>query len=231
MTDRKHDIDALLVRSDDDFAGIESKYNESLRAQEVSTDLRIDIKNLCGNLRSVLDYLAHEIRDRHCPFANPKDRFYFPILPDHSTFESQMSKWFPDLKTSCPDLWDYLESIQPYHPDYVWLGHFNRLNNENKHGRLVEQTRSKRQEVKATTQGGGQVRWNPQNVKFGSGVRIGGVPVDPRTQLPAPHPSQKVEHITWVDFRFEGIGVSALQLLKSTLEGIQWLSTKVFDWL
>jgi len=142
-----------------------------------------------------------------------------------------MRKWFPDLKTSYPDLWDYLESIQPYHPDYVWLSHFNHLNNENKHGSLVEQTRSERQEVRVTTQGRGQVRWNPQGVKFGPGVRIDGVPVDPRTQLPVPHPSQKVERITWVDFRFEGINVSALQLLKSTLEGVQQLSMKAFEWL
>ena len=231
MTDRKKDIDALLARSDADFAGIKSEYDRSLQAQEVSADLRIDIKNLCGNLRSVLDFLAHEIRDRHCPHADPKGRFYFPILRDHSTFESNMGKWFTGLNSSCPDLWDYLESIQPYHPHYAWLGHFNRLNNENKHGSLVQQTRSEQQQVRVITQGGGAVSWSPQNVKFGSGVRIGGVPVDRRTQLPVPHPSQKVERTTWVDFRFEEIDVSALRLLKSSLEGIRQLSTRILEWL
>lgn len=231
MADRKQDIDALLARSNDDFAKIEREYNEALQVQEVSADLRIDIKNFCENLRSVLDYLAHEIREKYCPSASPKDRFYFPILPDHSTFESKMCNWFPGLKVCCSDLWDYLEAIQPYHSDSAWLGYFNRLNNENKHGCLVQQTRSERQEVRVTTQGGGRVSWNPQSVRFGPGVRIGGVPVDPRTQLPVPHPPQKVERITWVDFRFEGINVSALQLLTSTLEGIQQLSTRAFEWL
>ena len=232
MTDRKQDINALLIRSNDDVTKIEDEYNESLQAQKVSQALRINIKNFCENLRSVLDYLAHEIREKYCTHANPKDRFYFPIRLDYSTFESTLRKSFPDLKSSCPDLWDYLESIQPYHPGYVWLSHFNQLNNENKHGSLVEQTRIvERQEVRVTTQSGGQIRWNSQGVKFGSGVSIGGVPVDPRTQLPVPHPSQKVERINWVDFRFEGINVSALQLLKSTLNGVQQLSTKVFEWL
>lgn len=229
MTDRKQDINALLIRSNDDLTKIEDEYNKSLQAQKVSPALRIDIKNFCENLRSVLDYLAHEIRKKHCPSASPKDKFYFPILPDYSTYKSLMRKWFPDLKSSCPDLWDYLEFIQPYHPCNVWLSHFNQLNNENKHGSLAEQTRSERQEVRVTTQGGGQVGWNPQGVKFGSGVSIGGVPVDPRTQLPVPHPSQKVERINWVDFRFEGINASALQLLKSTLNGVQQLSTNVFE--
>ena len=189
MTDRRQDINALLIRSNDDFTKIEDEYIESLQAQKVSSALRIDIKNFCENLRSVLDYLAQEIRQKHCPPASPKDRFYFPIRQDYSTFESTLRKSFPDLKSSCPDLWDYLESIQPYHPGYVWLSHFNQLNNENKHGSLVEQTRIERQEVRVTTQSGGQIGWNPQGVKFGSGVSIGGVPVDPRTQLPVPHPT------------------------------------------
>jgi hypothetical protein len=78
---------------------------------------------------------------------------------------------------------------------------------------------------------GGSISWNPSSVKFGSGVHIGGVPVNPNTQMPIPHPSQKVEIITWVDFKFQGINVSALWLLKESNAGIDNIATTIKKWL
>jgi hypothetical protein len=68
-------------------------------------------------------------------------------------------------------------------------------------------------------------------VKFGSGVFIGGVPVNPSTQMPAPHPSQKVERIIWVDFKFDGINESALALLQESLSGVSKIAADVYRWL
>ncbi len=232
MPSREEDIKALLNRAEKDLHKIESQYDASLRNQSISADLKIDIKNFCENLRSVLDYLAHEIRETCCPTAKAQERFYFPIFPDQAQFEAQMARWFANLDIACPDLWRYLESIQPYNGDEKkWLGRFNRLNNENKHGALVEQTKTETKEIRATTKGGGQVSWNPANVRFGRGVYIGGVPVDPISQRPIPHPSLKVEDITWVDFRFAGIGVSALGLLKQSLHGVGAIANEIRNWL
>ena len=207
---------------------IESEYRASLQASAISVNLKIDIKNFCENLRSVLDYLAHDIHEAHCSTAKPDDRFYFPILPDVKQFESQMNKWFPDLAFAKPDLWNYLETMQPYHSGFEWLGQVNKINNENKHGDLVEQTRVERNEIRVTAQSGVQVSWNPNAVKFGNGVSIAGVPVNPSTQLPMPHPSQKVEKIIWVDFQFAGIGVSAIQLLQQTLAGTKQIAEDIY---
>jgi len=128
-----------------------------------------------------------------------------------------MSRCFPNLEVASPDLYSYLESIQPYKSgNNKWLGLFNKVNNENKHGDLVEQTRTETKQIKVNTQGGAEVSWNPDAVKFSSGVSIGGVPVNPRTQMPVPHPSQSVQIITWVDFKFVGIDISVLWLLKES---------------
>jgi hypothetical protein len=116
-------------------------------------------------------------------------------------------------------MWDYLESVQPYHAGCEWLGQSNQVNNENKHGSLVEQTRVEVEQVRATMPGGGSVAWNPASVKFGQGVYIGGVPVDPKTQMPDPSTSLKVERIMWVDFQFEGVQVSALALANAAVAG------------
>ena len=224
MPSRAANIAALLTRSEADLTKIEGEYNSSLHAQTIAPSLKIDIKNLCGNLRSVLDYLAHDIRERHCPSVKSADKFYFPILPDATQFASQVERGFPGLKATAPALWHALEAIQPYHAANAWLALFNRVNNENKHGDLVEQSRVETREVRATSAGGGMVSWNPGAVTFGSGVFINGVPVNPQTQMPVPHPSRKVERFTWVDFRFAGIDVSALQLLKQSVAGTRNIS-------
>ena len=231
MSSRASSIDALLRRSRRDLEGIGKRYRAALAAKEVDPDLRIDIKNLCGNLRSVLDYLAQDVRARHCPDADPRVRFYFPILASRPEFEEKMSHWFAGLTTVCPELWAYLESRQPYHEGFEWLSAFNRVNSENKHGDLLEQTRVESERVTVSGPGGGSVSWNPGAVRFGRGVSIGGVPIDPRTQLPVPHPAQRVERVIWVDFQFRGIGVSALQLLTSSVEGVAETVQGARKWL
>src|SRR5215207_3225339 len=119
---RNSQINALLSRARADLAAIEHEYEASLHEQSIADDLKIDIKRFCGDLRSVLDYLAHEIRNRYCRPAKTGERFYFPILPDRPTFEAQMRRWFPDLDQAKPDLWTYLESIQPYNSGpHTWL--------------------------------------------------------------------------------------------------------------
>lgn len=227
MSSRAQSRSALLARASSDLAKVEAGYNASLHARAIATDLKIDIKNLCENLRSVLDYLAQDIRVKYCPPAKSSDRFYFPVLPDRGKFEVQVDRWYPGLTTAAPRLWGYLESVQPYQPGRQWLGLFNRLNNENKHGDLVHQTRAETKQVRAMSSGGAQVSWNPDSVTFGPGVSIGGVPVDPRTQMPVPHPSLKVERTTWVDFQFAGLNVSALWLLKTSVAGIREIVAEV----
>jgi hypothetical protein len=230
MVNRKDDVDALAKRSEKDFALVRSAYEKCLHDQTISSDLKIDIKNLCGNLRSTLDYIAHDIRGKYCHSANPNARFYFPIISNASQYQIQMNNWFPGLYSACPDLWSYLESIQPYNSEHAWLGMFNRINNENKHESLVEQTRTETKRINVSF-GGGSVDWDPNAVKFGPGVFIGCVPVNPRTQMPIPHPSQKVEQITWVDFKFDGINESALSLLQKSVKGISEIVLNTYRWL
>lgn len=230
MGKRKASIEALLKRCDTDLSTIEQAYKDSLHDQQVRANLQVDIKNFCENLRSVLDYLANDIRETHCPGADPTARFYFPIFDKKSVFDGQAKKWYPGLDTTIPALWSYLDSIQPYQQGCAWLGTFNRINNENKHGSLVAQTRTQTEQIRVSMPGG-SVTWTPQNVRFGAGVYIGGVPVNPATQMPVPHPSQTVERIIWVDFQFQGENVSALGLLQQALTGVRKISGDIQKWL
>jgi hypothetical protein len=223
---RTKSVNALIQRAESQLTTVRSAYQKSLHEKHVEDSLKIDTKNLCENLRSALDYVAHDIREKHCSTATGK--FYFLILPNASAYAGQMAQWYPGLQTTAPNLYALLESIQPYKSGYAWLGLFNRLNNENKHGNLVEQTRTETHRITVTNKsGGGSVSWGP-GVTFGHGVSVMGVPIDPSTQLPIPHASQTVEKVIWVDFRFAGIDASALALLSDSISGVKAISSGVY---
>lgn len=226
---RENEINALITRARKQLQEIKSEYDKSLHEQKISDLLKVDIKNFCENLRSTLDYLAHTVRETHCPNANARTRFYFPIFQNNQSYTSQMSNWYSGLNTAAPALYQYLESIQPYQQGFEWLGKFNKLNNENKHGNLVEQTRH--EEVKKITahsnSSGSEVSWDPSSVRFGAGVHIHSVPVDPSTQMPVPSGAQTITKTIWVDFKFVGIGESAISLLETSLAGIESIVSEV----
>lgn len=173
MASRKASIEALLNHADGALSKIEAEYQMSLHAKRIDASLRIDIKNLCENLRSALDYLAHEVRETFCKQAKPDARFYFPIFPDQAAFDARVDQWYPGLRAAAPGAVAELEAVQPYQKGFEWLGQLNRVNNENKHGDLVEQERRQSVETRVTGQGGGQVSWT-------SGATFGSDPSDIR---------------------------------------------------
>lgn len=229
---RKTDILALLTKAEQQLQAILKEYDSSLHEQTIAASLKVDIKNYCENLRSVLDYIAHEIREKYCPNANSTDHFYFPILPDASKFASKTARWYPGLQIASPIVWSQLEKHQPYQSGNAWIGQFNKINNENKHGALVAQTRQEvATRIQADISGGGSVSWNPSGVNIGNGVLIGGVPVNPSTQMPVPDPGLKVTKTVWVDIQFDGIGVSAIALLKEVLNGVKAINESIAPYI
>lgn len=157
---RKTDIEALFNRANTTLQKIISEYDNSLNSQTISADLRIDIKDYFSNIRSILDYIAHDIVDKYCPKANPKNHLYFPIRANLNRFTTEMSKSYPELVTNNKTVYDILENLQPFKKDEAgWLTFFNQLNNENKHERLVTQIRTETKNVTVTGQGGGSITW------------------------------------------------------------------------
>lgn len=227
---RKADMEALLERAEKAEPKIIEEYNKSLHDKTIGSNLKIDIKDYFSNLRSVLDYLAHDIVEKYCPNADPKNRLYFPIGSDQSSFEGIIRKSYPDLSTNSPKVYGILENIQPYKKsENVWLSSFNKINNENKHEQLTPQKRMETKRVNVKSNNGASVSWNPSAVRFGSGVSIAGVPVNPITQMPEPSSTQTITIETWVDFQFEGMEVSAIWLIRESLKYIKEIFNDLKD--
>jgi hypothetical protein len=211
-------IEALIRKSREDFADIKKAYEASLHERAIRNDLKIDIKNVFENLRSCLDYLAHEIFESCCKGTKKPERLYFPIRQTAAEFAQAIQHDYPGLEANCRAVFDILESMQPFRD--MWLGQFNRLNNENKHQDLVEQTKTESPHVTVTGPGGSVVSWG-SGVTFGPGVRVMGVPIDPRTQLPVPNNAVTTAVTVWVDFKFREGGQSVLPFIETSIDRVE----------
>lgn len=216
---RAASIQALLNKASSDFGDLKKSYEASLHEKHVREDLKVLIKNILENLRSCLDYLAHDVFELHCAGSRKPDRLYFPIRPTNNEFQSAVARDFPGLQGVAPAVYGILEAVQPYHAP--WLGQFNKLNNHNKHQDLVEQTKVEARQV-TVSHTGGSVSWG-SGVTFGPGVSVMGVPIDPATQMPVPNKVTKTEVVIWVDFRFKEIDASALPFVEASIKNVSKL--------
>ncbi len=217
---RSNSIQALVSKSKKDFTSLKADYDASLQHQTISEELKIDVKNIFENLRSCLDYMAHDIREA-CITGSAPRRLYFPIRQSRAEFDQAINSDFPNLSSIQSDVHDLIEAIQPYNDD--WLGKFNKLNNNNKHQDLEEQTKIESRHVEVSSpQGGGSVSWG-SGVSFGGGVSVMGAPIDPSTQLPAAGSNVNTKITIWVDFKFKENGESILPFIQKSIDNVEAL--------
>lgn len=102
-------------------------------------ELRLGIKALLENYRSVLDYLSGDIASL-VPAQRNKKKLYFPMAGSKETkqcFETRIKIEFPDLDIKFPRLFQFLIEIQRF-DDSPWLDQLGSLVNEMKHNRLID---------------------------------------------------------------------------------------------
>ena len=92
---RATSIKALLKRASSDAAGLKPAYEASLAQKNVNDELKVAIKNIFENLRSCLDYMAHDAFDTFCGGATTPGKLYFPIRSTAPEFEQAIAKDFP----------------------------------------------------------------------------------------------------------------------------------------
>ena len=113
---RSSSIQALISKSKKSFISLKTDYDASLQDQTISEELKIDVKNIFENLRSCLDYIAHDIREA-CIVGSTVNRLYFPIRQSRIEFDQAINKDFQNLSFLHSDVYNLIEAIQPYNDD------------------------------------------------------------------------------------------------------------------
>ena len=227
---RKNDVDAILKAASEQHKEIKTKYDDALRNK--SMDLRIPVKNLMENLRSSLDYTAHDIyevccKPRRSASGQPDPKIiYFPYAKTDQDFRSRVGAVMPGLQSQSVAVYDLLLSIQPFKCNDTWLYDLCSVLNENKHKRLVPQERKvtetysvKGPNVSVTIrrEPGSSVTSKP------GAVKIIGVPAQFTGDAIETDPRGGLDHVItrWVSFIFEGTNINVLGLLNKSVTAIQ----------
>lgn len=177
------------------------------------------------HVRSALDHGMRKVWEQLiAPTLSEGDRnrarVYFPIANDLNSFQSILGRaLIKDLKSDHPAFYDFLIKNQPFSDkNNDWLSSLGEISAEEKHIRLVPQTRTEQHRIRVTKEGGGEVSWNPSGVTFGQGVRVFGAPVDPATQRIVPTPGVTERDEVWVAFILDGYGLNALTFCRVAVE-------------
>lgn len=222
------DMLALLDDVAEIRSALEREYAAACGNPDIKTVLRTKVKSALEQLRSVLEYSAHELRDKHCGGYKPDDRVYFPYARTKSRFEKIREKNLPGLITASPEAAAVVASIQPFTCGDDWLIRLCDQVNFNKHQRLEDQVRVNSQAGSYSV--GNLVRIGSENTRvvFEETIIHGRPLADGKpmvftsgmtddeiaAQLGSDAPNFRItREFSWVEFRFASSAEDALQLI------------------
>jgi len=239
---RKEQVNALIEHAKSGLKSIEIQYKDALENTTIPHPLQIDIKNCMENLRSALDYIAHDIYEKVIAPQRTAARIpeiiniYFPYGKTENDFKSGVGSSLPELKTISQNLYNIIEAIQPYKAGDNFLYDFCNILNEKKHNVLTPQIKEIKQGL-AMDFGGARIQMGPGSSISGTGfigTGTGGVFLrgdkisgdSPATRISG---NVKQTIIKWVSFKFSDTGVEVLPLLKKVIEQVDWLCKNIYQ--
>jgi len=219
------DREVALLHSMIDRAGkltqeLKTIYDRDLSNKEVSAEalnLTHEIIEKCSNSLDQSMSLLFERSIKPHLTDLPKKGGYFPAGKDEHAYKSTLGQWnASDLQNIAPEIDDRLRSLQPFTASrnaiYAQIKAFA----AHKHTGLRPQTRNEQRRVNVTRPGQGGVSWGP-GVKFGQGVHVMGVPINPATQMPAHSEGINIDVEVWVSFLIEETGQNALDFCNAAI--------------
>ena len=228
------DIQSQLDRAKELLRELEGACNADLQAKNVSGKTKNLSQEVLLKVKHLLDQSIYKFFENHYLISlsdtdKKSAKVYFPIVSKNDDLKSVFGRAkMGNIETSHQDFYKFIDSVQPYNQDYLWLKHLANYASE-KHIRLTPQTKTETKRV-TVSRGGGSVSWGP-GVTFGGGVSVMGVPIDPATQMPVPNNIAETKVENWVSFLFEGSDVNVLWLCKKSFEDGEKIIKKILEFV
>ena len=228
----------LLTAATRQYESVRSEYEKALHDQ--SLDLRVPVNHIMGDLRSALDYMAHDIYEACCQThrttsGRPDPRnVYFPYGRTEADFKSAASSSLPGLSGHAPAVYNLLLSVQPFRCGDSWLYDLCSILNEKKHDRLKAQIRSESETYSVESKFGSvTIPVNNPNVKVFSlpgAARIFGIPAELGRDGIRTAPSDQLKHkrTRWVAFTFADTNVNVIGLLDKAVLGVKKFAEQLY---
>jgi hypothetical protein len=228
------DLQSQIDRAKELLQELENACDTDLQAKDVSGKTRNLSQEVLLKVRHSLDQSIYKFFEKYyLPNLSNVDkksaRVYFPIVSKSDDLKSVFGRAkMGDIETNHQNFYKFIDSVQPYNQDYLWLKHLAYYSSE-KHIRLTSQIKTEAKRV-TISHGDGSVSWG-SGVTFGGGVSVMGVPIDPATQMPVPNNIAETKVENWVSFLFEGSDVNVLWLCKKSVEDGEKIIKNVLEFV
>ncbi len=227
------DIRSQLDRAKELLQELERACNNELQTKNVSGKTKNLSQEVLLKIRHLLDQAIYKFFKKHY-LNNLSDsdkksaRVYFPIVSKREDLKSVLGRAkMSNIETKYRNFYQFLDSIQPYNKNYLWLKYLAKYSSE-KHIRLTPQTKTETKRVTVSC-GNSSISWGP-GVTFGKGVSVMGVPIDPTTQMPIPNNVAETKVENWVSFLFKDSNVNVLWLCKKSVEEGEKIIQKILEY-
>lgn len=217
-------LESMIARAERLMGELKDVYNRDLTAKQVSPEalnITHEIIEKCSNVLDQSMTAVFETKIKGKITTQPKRGGYFPVAKDERGYKESLSQWkAADLDKIAPDVDAKLRSLQPFtSPKNAIFSRIRELANK-KHTRLIPQKRREQPRVNVSRPGSGSVSWDPSSVRFGSGVTMLGVPVDPRTQMPSHSQGIDIAIEKWISFHLEDGGENAIGFCEAAIQAV-----------
>jgi hypothetical protein len=215
------DIQSQLDRAKELMQDLEMACNVDLQEKNVSEKTKNLTQEVLLKIRHLLDQAIRKFFEKYyfnglSDSEKKSTKVYFPIVSKKEDLKFLGNMKMSDIMISHKDFYKFIDSVQPYNPDYLWLKYLRDYSNE-KHIRLTPQTIKKENETKLG---------NAVHVGRGASVSmnscfINGIPVDSKDLNTEPlenfDPRLGVQRVTWISFVFSDTDINILQLCKKSV--------------
>lgn len=155
----------------------------------------------------------------------------FPISYDERSLKNKLTTYgLNNLDKTDPKLYALLYNAQPFvSKEYEILSEIDEQGSKKKHRELSFQEKEVVGErITFSSNSGGCVSWDPSYVKFGPGVSINGVPINPDTQLPQykPH-THTLKKERLISVKFHGKNINVLQFCRQSIDAVQTITNQI----
>ncbi|WP_426670298.1 hypothetical protein ACPPVU_03430 [Mucilaginibacter sp. McL0603] len=221
---------------------LKTQETDALNNEEVLKLRSPKIVSALSHCRICLDYSTHDIEDVLISEANkkgivlkPKEKLYFPYVTEQKRFNKRVNEILPNLKTYLPDVYNLLESIQPYNQprNEQWLINMIDLNNSTKHFGEKEQAK---QMVSSVDIGNGAIVIdNSHNIQLNN-VTVNGVTQDSTFNLGegeilAQPSNWDIQFEPFAKFKFKESDIFITRLLDNSLAGVDKYTDELYKLL
>ena len=198
-------LKSQISRSKELYSELKSEVEKDINNSNVSLRTLEITEDILTKLRNCLDKAVNLLQESK---GLPQSKYLnFPICSQLQDFENKInSSPLKELILQIPKLETLLRKSQPFqsNANLIFI-ELHKAGSQDKHHTLLFQEKEIVGERISFLGLYGNVSWNPQAVKFGSGVSMNGVPINPQTQMPAYVPeTHTISKIKLISIKFQG---------------------------